>query len=164
MPVERPQGGGRIVDTCLEGSDRDLRAVGSNYFCTPVTACTAFPWLASTARATTSAKSGKAPFASLENTWTPLISTSKDVLRPMLPVTVAFGSLARICFFSSSKRGMYPHPPQYSTNTLTGFAPAIDPRRSCTCNLYGENFHKVQTRMAFTEQVAPGRNTLVLQA
>uniref|UniRef100_A0A224YG31 Uncharacterized protein n=1 Tax=Rhipicephalus zambeziensis TaxID=60191 RepID=A0A224YG31_9ACAR len=112
------------VEKLYNGSHAQMRR-RPGYFWTPFTGCTAFPWLASTARATTSAKSGKAFFASLENTWTPLISTSKDDLRPTLPTTVAFGIFARICFFRSAKRFWYPHPLQYSTTTLTGFAPAI---------------------------------------
>lgn len=81
--------------------------------------------LASTTRSTTSSKSGKAFLASLENTRTPLISTSKEVVRPTVPITVALGTLLRICRLSSSKRGAYPHPPQYSTCTLTAGAFSI---------------------------------------
>lgn len=112
------------VGKLYNGSHAQVRGP-PGYFWTPFTTCTAFPWLASKARATTSAKSGKAFFASLENTWTPLISTSKDDLRPTLPTTLAFGIFARICFFRSSKRFLYPHPLQYSTTTFTGVAPAI---------------------------------------
>lgn len=86
---------------------------------------TSLPLLASIARWTTSSKFGKAFFSSFENTTTPLIATSKDNLRPTVPSTVAFGTLERICRFSSSKRGAYPHPPQYSTATITGVVPAI---------------------------------------
>lgn len=92
---------------------------------TPSQGFTSLPLLASSTFWTTSPKTGKAPFSSFENTTTPLITTSKDNLRPTVPVTVAFGTWPRICRFSSSKRGAYPHPPQYSTATVTGVVPAI---------------------------------------
>uniref|UniRef100_A0A6B0TTV8 Putative secreted protein n=1 Tax=Ixodes ricinus TaxID=34613 RepID=A0A6B0TTV8_IXORI len=52
--------------------------------------------LASTTRWTISSKTGNPFFSIFEKTRTPLISTSKEVLRPTIPWTWAPGTLARI--------------------------------------------------------------------
>jgi hypothetical protein len=51
---------------------------------------------------TTDAKSGNLPAFSLLYTGLPLIDTSNEVVRPLVPVTSALGNAARISFSSFS--------------------------------------------------------------
>jgi len=89
------------------------------------TGLTGRPALTSDTIWTISSWSGKLMVWSLEWTLTPPTRTSNEVLRPTVPVHTAPGTLARTRRASSSYRGPYPHPPQYSTSTVTGLTSAI---------------------------------------